>query len=90
MNYVCFGYHLVNKQWGNNNTAYIQTNFPMQFPNKLFVVLLSLYSNPGSRDTGSNVETYERGQSGYKSWYGNRWGGNPDKTLQHFYIVIGC
>lgn len=78
------------KQWGNNNTAYIQTNFPMQFPNQLFVVLLSLYSNPGNRDTGSNVETYEHRLHGYKSWYGNRWGGNPDETLQHFYIVIGC
>ena len=90
--YIClgklFGDAII--QWGNNNTAYIQTNFPMQFPNKLFVVLLSLYSNPGSRDTGSNVETYEHRQSGYKSWYGNRWGGNPDGTLQHFYIVIGC
>ena len=36
----------------------------MQFPNKLFVVLLSLYSNPGSRDTGSNIETYEHRHSG--------------------------
>ena len=55
---------LIHQQWGNNNTAYIQTNFPMQFPNKLFVVLLSLYSNPGSRDTGSNIETYEHRHSG--------------------------
>lgn len=90
--YIClgklFGDAII--QWGNNNTAYIQTNFPMQFPNQLFVVLLSLYSNPGNRDTGSNVETYEHRLHGYKSWYGNRWGGNPDETLQHFYIVIGC
>ena len=81
--------YILNLQWGNNKNSDIQITFPLQFPNQLFVVLLSLYSEPGIRDGASDVETYEHRQHGYKSWYGNRWGGNPDKTLQHFYIVIG-
>lgn len=81
---------MIHQQWGNNNDANIQTMFPIQFRNGLYIVLVSLYCNPGIRDGASEVETYEHRLSGYKSWYGNRWGGNPDKTLQHFYIVIGC
>ena len=82
-------YVLGNEQWGDNHDSNIQTTFPIQFPNSLYIVLVSLYCNPSIRDTSSTVETYEHKRSGYKSWYGNRWGGNPDKTLQHFYIVIG-
>lgn len=55
----------------------------------MYIVLVSLYCNPGIRDGASEVETYEHRLNGYKSWFGNRYGGNPDETLQHFYLVIG-
>ena len=89
--YIClgklFGYVII--QWGNNNDSNIQTTFPIQFTNSLYIVLVSLYCNPGIRDGASEVETYEHRLNGYKSWFGNKYGGNPDATLQHFYLVIG-
>ena len=89
--YIClgklFGDAII--QWGNNNDSNIQTTFPIQFTNNLYIVLVSLYCNPGIRDGASEVETYEHRLNGYKSWFGNKYGGNPDATLQHFYLVIG-
>ena len=89
--YIClgklFGDAII--QWGNNNDSNIQTTFPIQFTNSLYIVLVSLYCNPGIRDGASEVETYEHRLNGYKSWFGNKYGGNPDATLQHFYLVIG-
>ena len=82
---LCF----ISLQWGNNNDSNIQTTFPIQFTNSLYIVLVSLYCNPGIRDGASEVETYEHRLNGYKSWFGNKYGGNPDATLQHFYLVIG-
>lgn len=89
--YICFGklFGGLILQWGDNHNSNIQTTFPIQFTNKLYIVLVSLYCNPGIRDGASEVETYEHRLNGYKSWFGNRYGGNPDETLQHFYLVIG-
>ena len=89
MEHTFYGVDYSNRQWGNNNDSNIQTTFPIQFTNNLYIVLVSLYCNPGIRDGASEVETYEHRLNGYKSWFGNKYGGNPDATLQHFYLVIG-